>query len=346
MPLLQPSLLSKFVSRIFEAAGAAPETARRVAESLVGSDLAGHDSHGVVRVRQYLDSIAAGEVDPRAEPTISHEAGVVTMVDGRSGFGQLTAAFGMGLTVAKARHHGLAATGLQNCTHVGRLGEWVEQAAVAGQIGLAYCNGSRPGGIVTPYGGAGRALGTNPVAAAIPVAGGPPLVIDFATSAVAEGKLRVARNRGKVIPEGLILDPAGRPSSDPNDFYAGGVLLPAAGHKGYGLSLLVEFLGGLLTGTGCPGLPGYSRLLNGVLFIVLAPGAFGPADTFLEEGAALCARVKAVPPAEGFAEVLLPGDPERLVAELRWREGIPVDEATWNLLTDAAVDLGIAPPEL
>ena len=202
----------------------------------------------------------------------------------------------------------------------------------------------RPGGAVAPYGGGGRVLGTNPIAAAVPVAGRPPLVIDFATSAVAEGKLRLARQQGKAIPEGWILGPDGEPSTDPEDFYAGGVLLPMAGHKGSGLSLLVEFLGGILTGRGCPAFPDFTPG-NGVLFLALSVEAFRPLEAFQGEGAALCERVKATPPAAGFREVLLPGEPEWRTAERRRAEGIPVDEATWRQLVEAAMALAIPVPD-
>jgi LDH2 family malate/lactate/ureidoglycolate dehydrogenase len=341
LQVVNPSVLADFVSRIFQAAGTPEEIARLVANSLVASDLAGHPSHGVIRVRQYLDSIAAGEMDPTAEPVITHQTAIITMVDGRRSFGQVAARFAMEVTIEKARAEGLAATGLFNCTHVGRVGEWVEMAAEQGLISLAFCNGGRPGGHVAPYGGVARLLGTNPIAAAVPVAGRPPVVVDFATSVVAAGKLRVARNRGQAVPEGWILGPDGRPTTNPDDYYAGGMLLPAAGHKGYGLSLAVEFLAGLLTGRGSPALPGFVPG-NGVLFLVLSIEAFRPPEAFLREGAALCERAKTVPPALGFNEVLLPGEPEQRTAERHRAEGIAVDEVTWAQLTAAAAALGVS----
>jgi uncharacterized oxidoreductase len=343
MPLVNHVVLADFVSRIFQATGAKEEVASLVADSLVASDLAGHESHGVVRVHQYLNAIAAGYLDPKAEPVIAHETATIALVDARRSFGQVAARFAMMVTIEKARAQGLAATGVFNCTHIGRVGEWTQMAADQGMIGLAFCNGGGPGGAVTPYGGVARRLGTNPIAAAVPVAGRPSVVADFATSAVAEGKLRITHNRGKSLPEGWILGPDGRPSTDPKDFYAGGMLLPAAGHKGYGLSLLMEFLGGVLTGRGCPALPGFVPG-NGVLFIVLSIEPFRPVEDFLADGAALCEQVKAVPPAPGFDEVLLPGEPEQRTAERRRAEGIMVDEATWAQLTAAAAALGVAVP--
>jgi LDH2 family malate/lactate/ureidoglycolate dehydrogenase len=343
MPAINPPTLTDFVGHIFQAAGANQDVAYLVANSLVASDLAGHTSHGVVRVGQYLDSIAAGEMDPTAEPIITHQTGAIALVDGQRSFGQVAAHLAMTVTIEKAQTEGVAATGIYGCTHVGRLGEWVEMAVDQGMIGLAFCNGGLPGGAVAPYGGAQRLLGTNPVAAALPVAGHPPLIIDFATSAVAEGKVRVARNRGQAVPQGWILGPEGQPTSNPEDYYAGGALLPAAGHKGYGLSLLVEFLGGILTGRGCPALPGFASG-NGVLFLALSIEAFCPLEAFMTDGAALCDQIKAMPPAEGFDEVLLPGEPEHGTAKQLRAKGIVLDEVTWAQLTTAAAELGVTVP--
>lgn len=343
MPLLQPAPLVDFVARIFVAAGAPEETAQLVAQSLVTSDLVGHESHGVVRVRQYLDAIRRGDLDPAARPSIVHSAAGVVTVDGCRAFGQLAARWTIEQGVERARGHGLAAAGLLNCGHVGRLGEWVQWAAEQNTIALAFCNGGGPSGIVAPFGGAARLLGTNPIAAAIPVGDRPPIVLDFATSAVAEGKVRVARNRGRSIPEGWILNAQGLPSTDPNDLYTGGMLLPAATHKGYALSLLVEFLGGLLTGNGSPALGGY-RAGNGVFFLVLDVAAFRPLADYLADGARMAGAVKATPPAPGFSEVLLPGEPEQRMLAQRQATGVEVDDATWALLSEDAARLGVAIP--
>lgn len=339
MPTLPPAQLTALVARIFEAAGASQHNARVVAESLVLSDTVGHESHGVVRVRQYLNSIAAGEIAPAAEPTVARETAVMASVDACRTFGQVAARFAMGKAIEKAAAQGLAVAGIHHCNHVGRLGEWVHMAAATGMVGLAFCSLGKRGAAVAPHGGAGRLLGTNPIAAAVPVAGRPPLIVDFATSAVAEGKLRVARNRGLPIPEGWVVAPDGSPTSDPNDFYRGGALLPAAGHKGYGLGMLAELLGGLLTDSGPE--PQNAAAGHGTLFIVLNPGLFRPAEAFLADAAELCARAAAVPPAAGFDEVLLPGDPEHRTAERRRAEGVPVDDATWAQLQEAAGALGV-----
>lgn len=335
MPTLAPAQLVDLASRIFVAAGAPEDIAQTVANSLVKSDLVGHDSHGVVRVRQYLDAIRRGDVNPAARPQIVQgDTGVIT-VDSQRGFGQVGARWTMEQAIARAKTHGIAAAGLINCGHVGRLGEWVEMATEHDAVALAFCNGGGVSGIVTPFGGSERLLGTNPIAAALPVGGSAPILLDFATSAVAEGKVRVARNRGKEIPEGWVLDKEGMPTTNPHDLYDGGTLLPAATHKGYALSLLVEFMAGFLTGNGSSALPGY-RPGNGVLFVVMDVAAFRPVADYMADSSAMAARVKGVRPAPGFAEVMLPGEPEQRMAQMRSTQGIQVDDATWQLLTEDA----------
>lgn len=342
MPLLQPSTLIDLTKRIFIAAGSPDDIAELVATSLVGSDLVGHDSHGSVRVRQYLDAIRRGDLNPAARPIIVHEQGAAVTVDAQRGFGQVAAHFTISEGIRRAKTHGIAAAGLIHSGHVGRLGEWVEMAAEHQTLALAFCNGGGPTGAVAPFGGAERVLGTNPIAAALPVGNDDaPVILDFATSAVAEGKVRVARNRGKSIPEGWILNNAGLPSTNPADLYDGGMLLPAATHKGYALSVLVEFMAGLLTGNGTPVLPGYTAG-NGVLFIILDIAAFRSPAEYATDSQAVAQRIKETKPAPGFEEVLLPGEPEKRMAAIRSAEGIQVDDATWQLLTEDAATLNVA----
>jgi uncharacterized oxidoreductase len=343
MPLIQSTTLINFIQRIFTAAGAPDDIAQQVAASLVGSDLVGHDSHGSVRVRQYLDAIRRGDLNPTTRPAIVHEQGAVVVVDAQRGFGQVAASFAVEEGIRRAKEHGVAAVGLIHSGHVGRLGEWVELAAEHQTLALAFCNGGGTSGAVAPFGGAERVLGTNPIAAALPVGNSQPIVLDFATSAVAEGKVRVARNRGKSIPEGWILNKDGLPTTNPADLYDGGMLLPAATHKGYALSLLVEFMAGLLTGGGTPILPGFIPG-NDVLFIFLDIGAFrSPAD-YNSDSEAVAARIKATKPAPGFDKVLLPGEPEAQTEAKRSAEGLAIDDATWTLLSEDAAAYNVPVP--
>jgi LDH2 family malate/lactate/ureidoglycolate dehydrogenase len=345
MPIIQTPILTQFIGHIFQAAGARSQDAQQVATSLVGGNLAGHDSHGVIRVMQYLTYIQNQQLNPTAQPIIKQEQGAITQVDAQHSFGQIAARFAMQVSIEKAQQHGLAATTLSNCNHIGRVGEWVLLAAEQNMVGIAFCNGGTPGGLVTPHGGAGRLLGTNPVAIAVPVADRPPILLDYATSVVAEGKVRVARNAGKSLPEGWILDKNGRASTNPHDLYDNGMLLPAAAYKGYALSLMAELLGGILTGQGTPVFPGYV-FKNGVLFIVLNIEAFRPLTDFLADAATLSHKTKAVPTAEGFDEVLLPGEPELQTAAHRRNHGIPLDDTTWSQLVAEASKFKVSIPEI
>ena len=341
MPVLQPVPLANYTSRIFQAAGTPKMTADLVGQSLVSANLAGHDSHGVIRIMQYLRQIDEDEIRPRATPEIERETPVMSLFNGHRCFGQLAAKVAIEDGIGKARGNAVAAVGLKHSGHVGRLGEWVELAAEEGLIALAYANGGRSGGLVAPFGGAERRMGTNPVAVAIPLQDRPAVLLDFATSAVAEGKVRVALNSGKPIPEGWALDKHGAPTQNPADLYDGGMLLPAAGHKGYSLALLSDFLGGILTGAGGPSLPG-TILGNGVLFVLLNIDAFRPMAEFFADGSQIADWIKSTRPAPGFDEVLLPGEPEARSAQTRQENGIPLDDNTWSQIVRAALKLGVA----
>ena len=212
MPVLQPVPLADYTSRIFQAADTPKITADLVGQSLVSANLAGHDSHGVIRIMQYLRQMDEDELRPHATPEIERETPVMTLFNGHRCFGQLGAKVAMENGIGKARGNAVAVVGLKHSGHVGRLGEWVGLAEEEGLIGLAYANGGRSGGLVAPFGGAERRMGTNPIAVAIPLKDRPAMLLDFATSAVAEGKVRVALNSGKPIPEGWALDKNGEPT--------------------------------------------------------------------------------------------------------------------------------------
>lgn len=344
MPNIQAQTLLDFIDQTFQAAGAPPDHAELVARTLVAANLAGHDSHGVIRTVQYLAGIQNGTLDPVATPTVVQESGVVTHLDGHRGFGQVVAREAMRIAIRKAKEQSLAATGFMRAGHVGRLGEWVAMAASENMIGLAFCNAGSRGGLVAPYGGAARRMGTNPFAAAIPQEGNPPMLVDFATSVWAEGKVRVARNQGKPVPPGRIIDVNGVPSTNPNDLYDGGMLLPMGEYKGYGLSLLMDFLGGLVTGHGCSGMPEYEQYGNGAIFMALSIDAFRPLNDFFGASERYTELIRSTPPAPGTEEVLLPGDPEWRTTEQRSRDGIPLDETTWGQLAAAAAEWGVDAP--
>jgi len=342
MPVLGAEFLRQVTSDIFRAVGASEAVTATVAHSLVAANLSGHDSHGVIRIIEYLKRIAQGNINLTAEPEIVKETATTILVDGHWGFGQVAATWAMEQIIAKAETHQMASAAVYNCGHVGLVGSYPAMAAHKGMVGLAFVNGGGTEPRVVPFGGSRPLFGTNPLAAALPVKNRPPIVVDFSTAVVASGKIRVCRDKGEMVPEGWILDSDGRPSREPRDYYAGGMLLPAAGHKGYALCLLVEALGGLLSGAGSLILPdsGY-KVGNGLFMLVINVEPFRKTDEFMILMNQLCEAVKAVPPMDRGGEVLLPGEMEQRTMKARLDGGIPIPDATWNAIVEAANTLGV-----
>ncbi len=341
MPTFTATYLRSVAESVLRTVGAPEDSARLVSDSLVDANLMGHDSHGVIRLLDYVGMVRTGQIIPDARPVVTAQAGAVAHIDGSRGWGQVAARLATETTIAIARDYGIGATAIDHCNHIGRLGEYAEQIARAGMIGLAVCN-AEPA--VAPYGGRRRVLGTNPIAIAAPRGvGEAPLLVDFATAGIAEGKLRVAAAKGEQIGMGLVIDAAGQPSQDPQAFYAGGALLPFGGHKGYGLSIMIELLGGALSGMAPSALPSY-RGGNGTLLLALNVTAFTPLAQFRGEAEQLCAALVGSPPAMGVGEVLLPGEPEHRAHALRIQEGISVADQTWHAIEALALELGIVLP--
>ena len=320
--------------------GAPGPEAEVVASSLVLSNVVGHDSHGVIRLLQYSRLIDAGQVKPAQPAEIARRRGSVAAVDGHWGFGQPGAQLATRLANEIASANGVAAVTIDRCNHVGRLGEYVAAMAAAGKVGLAWCNS---GPVVAPFGGSGRVMGTNPLAWAVPRAGGPEIVVDFATSSVAEGKLVLARAAGQSVAPGLIIDDKGQPTTDPNDFYAGGALLPFGGHKGSGLSIMIELAGGVLSGMGASPMADYAGG-NGTVLVALDIDAFMPLEEYLEKAAEFWTEAKRVGAGPLKAQVLMPGEIEDLTRTRRLAEGIPVTDEVRRQISELAarvkVDLG------
>lgn len=336
---MQAAALRETVERILAAAGADDEAAELVAASLVRSELCGVESHGVIRVAEYLQAIESGRIVPAARPRVARESGAVVVLDGRRSFGQVAARELARLAAERAQEYGIALATLAGVTHVGRLGEWVELAAAEGCLALAWCNCGDPGGNVVPFGGRSARLGTNPMAYAVPAGDGRTVLADFSTSVVAEGKVRLFHQGHRPVPEGWLVDAAGDPTTDAADLYRGGAILPMGGHKGFALGLLVEIFGGILAGAGCVSLgdaPG-----NGVVLLAVDPDRTGAAD-FPARVAALLEAVQSSPPApDDSPGVLIPGEPEAAAAERRDRDGIPLAPTTWATLVGAAASVGV-----
>ncbi|MGC9317770.1 MAG: Ldh family oxidoreductase [Armatimonadota bacterium] len=343
MPVVGPDELERIAEELLAAAGAPADEARIVAGSLVAANLAGHDSHGILRLPQYLAAMEAGGVTPGAPMEVVRETPAAAVLDANWGFGQVAAKRAAEMAIAKAEEGSLAAVAVRRSNHVGRLGEYVELIAARAMVGLMFVNGHGGAHNTVPWGGADRRLCTNPLACALPTSGDP-IVLDISTSAVAEGKVRTYRIRGEPVPDDWIVDSEGRPSNDPGVLYASppGGLLPMGGnvgYKGFGLSLMVDLLAGALSGAGCSG-PEPERGGNAFLIMALDSGAFAGRERFATEADALLAWVKSSRLAPGAEEILAPGEIERRERRRR-REGIPVADETWQQLLDAAARAGI-----
>ncbi len=337
MPTLAAEQLRQISTRLFQAAGVPDTIAARVSDSLVEANLAGHDSHGVLRVPQYLEYLREGEIDPHAEIELLAETPTTALLDAHWAFGQLAAAEGMRLAIDKALENNLGMVAVRRSAHIGRLGEYSLMAADEGLVGAVLCNSSM---LAAPYGGMARVLSTNPMSVAVPAGDRSVFLLDFATTVRAEGKVRLAKEKGEHVPEGWILDKDGQPTTEPEDLYDDGMLLPLGEYKGYALSLLVDILGGVLTGHGATSSEVYSHG-NGVAMMAIDIEPFCSRERFEHEVENLLDRMKAVPPAPGFSEVLVPGEPEARSKAVRLREGILVPEKVWQAILDEGERLGV-----
>jgi uncharacterized oxidoreductase len=344
MPVIQATELATLATAIYRAAGTPEEHAEIVVAHQVGANLAGHDSHGVALLPSYVQRIERGHIQPSARPTVLRETPTTLAVNGQWGFGPVVSEWTMARCIDKARTMHLAMATIREQSHVGRLADYPLMAVRAGFIALMFCDSGQSPKLVAPFGGREVRLGTNPLCIAFPSDLPGPVFLDMATSAVAAGKLMVARARKQPIPLGWVLDRQGRPTTDPNDYYDGGIMLPlggAEGHKGYGLSFAVETLASLLPGLGF-GIDPQGRHNDGSCLLVLDPEPFMSLPAFKAEVAAFVQYLKATPPAEGFSEVLYPGEQEYRTEQQRRQDGIPIEEETWGRIAAVAERFGLA----
>jgi hydroxycarboxylate dehydrogenase B len=350
MPRLQAGDLRSLGRRIFEALQVPQEEAAWVAELLVRANLVGHDSQGVIRIPQYAHAIQSALVQPGAAGEIAEESPSMALINGHGGLGQVVARHAMALAIRKARETRISSIGAYNLYHVGRLADYTRMAAEQDLVGIMTVNGGSTSPLVAPFGGTAGRLGTNPLSMAFPVSSGVPFILDMATSMVAEGQVRVKRHRGEQLPEGWLLDHQGRPTTNPNALYQEprGALLPlggSAGHKGFGLAMVVEMLSGILARGGYAG-EGADRFTNGTFMIVIDISAFVELSEFRAEIEELLSYVKSAPLAPGVEAIMYPGEPEALEQQRRERDGIPFDDETWQQITALAQELDIPLPTL
>ncbi len=340
--------LKKFVQLIFARTGSHEDEAKKMAHYLVESNLVGHDSHGIVRIPQYMDCLHQGIVRVNRKMQILFESDNFAIVDGQLGFGQIIAEEAMSFGIEKARRDGMVFLGLRNATHMGRIGDWAAMAAKAGMISMHFINTTGFGILVAPYGGYERKLSANPLAVGIPLEGGSPIILDISTCMIAEGKVRMARNQGVEVPEGSIVDNMGNPTNDPNLFYTQppGAILPFGGHKGYGLSVIVDILAGAFTGSGCSNPEKKDKLINGMLALIIDPQKL-PADTgYAAEIRRFIDYIKSARTKTPETEILMPGEIEDRTRVERLKSGIPVDEVTWGQIVDTALEIGVSQEDI
>jgi uncharacterized oxidoreductase len=334
---------------LLTAGGSEPAEAAIVAEHLVEANLRGHDSHGVGMLPHYVRNLRAGTLHPNRHAEFVKKDGAFATVDGGMGYGQVIAREATDWAIGKARENGVAILALRNTHHIGRVGTYGEQACAAGLVSLSFVNAISGEPRVAPWRGRDGRFATNPLCFAVPgSAAEPPIVLDMATSRIALGKVRVAHNEGRALPEGMVIDAAGRPSTDPGVVYREprGFVLPFGEHKGYALAMLCELLAGAVAGGGTtqPERPRDRGIVNGMLSIVLDPARFVDRAWFEHEARALVRHAKDAPPADPALPVLVPGEPERISRAKRITEGVPIDAATWREIGEAAdaVELGAA----
>lgn len=345
MPTLKCDPLEKLARDVFQAITVPPAGAAWMATLLVRANLRGHDSHGVIRVPQYVASWKKGEADPKAEPVVVQDGPATALVDGKGGFGQIVAQRGMEVAMAKAAAIGVAAVGVYNSNHIGRLADYTEMALERDMLAFLAVNAGGAGQRMAPWGGRAPRLSTNPFAFACPTGSAVPISFDVATTVAAEGKVRVKRNRKEQTPPGWLIDADGKPTTDPNALYGKpeGSILPVGGHKGYSLALMVEVLGGIMARAG------HSRenpgpVMNGIFMVVVDIARFVSPQNFRSEVDDLIRYLKTSPVAPGASEIMYPGEPEARAEAERRQKGIFVEEETWGQIAQAARDLGVAVP--
>lgn len=345
---LYPDRLRKLTTAIFHQAGCLPPEAERIAAHLVEANLVGHDSHGVIRVPSYVHWLRTGKVFANRSIQVVFENEAIAVVDGQFGFGQTIGEQAVQLGIDKSSRHGVAVIALRNSGHLGRIGDWPLMAARAGKVSLHFVNTSGAGILVAPFGGINRRLSANPIAAGVPSAGGPPILLDMSACTIAEGKIRVARNKGVPVPENCIIDARGRPTTDPEVFYADppGAILSIAGHKGYGLAVLCEVLAGALTGGGCSNPQNADRVVNGMLSIYLDASFFQSDAAFTAEINQFIDWVKSSEKAAPNGTILMPGEIEEQTKARRERDGIELDATTWSQLLETAQAVGLRPEQV
>jgi len=359
--VIDAAVMARLLTAIYRNAGCSPAEAERVAANLVGANLRGHDSHGVIRTPRYIEWLRDGLMFANKEIVVEKENDVLAIIDGGYGFGQSVGEQTVGIGVAKAKKHGVAVTALKNAGHLGRIGQWAEQAAASNVASIHMVN-VRGSLLVAPFGGVERRGSTSPFCAGIPLGDDEPIILDFATSLVAEGKALVALRGGRPLPHGALITPEGELTSDPAPLYGEleegrypnpnlgpGALCGFGLHKGSGLNFFMEMMGGVLTGSGVSAVLGEKkprRFCNGMLSIYMAVDFFHSDDWLTREVHAYVEFVKSSKPVTPDGEVLVPGDQERRTMAERSVSGLPMADEAWADILGAARSVGMSDADI
>ena len=346
----------ELITDIFKAKSCNDNEAKTIAERLAGSNLVGHDSHGIARVPRYVEWMEKGWVFPNLKPEIVIDAGAMGCLDAKQGFGQVAGEYAVDDGISRAKKHGVSVVGLRNSGHLGRIGDWAERAADADLISFHFVN-VRGSLLVAPFGGSDRRGSTSPLAIGIPSKDKDHIILDMATSTVAEGKVMVAQKGGKQLPHGALIDSTGKLTTNPEAMYGkirddevpnpdkGKGAITAFGlHKGSGINFMMEMLGGALTGNGvCGALNEKERrkFSNGMLSIYIEVEKMVDFDYFIQEVKSYAEFVRASKPSQNNDKVLIPGDKEISTKEERLKFGLPVPPLVWENIKQTANKLNV-----
>ena len=338
MPVFTAEVLAQTCLDVFRAMGISDTESEVVTCSMVDANLVGHDSHGIIHLPKYVHEIEESLIQPGAAIEVKRESPSMAALDGNWGFGPVIATHGMKLAIEKAKATDVSTITISRSNETGRLGGYVLIAAAENMIGILTVNDHGGGQNVAPYGGIEGRLSTNPLACAIPVEGREPIMLDMSTSVVAAGKVRVRRHRKEPAPEGWLIDAAGQPTTNVEDFYGSppGALLPFGGiaaQKGFGLSMVVDILSGALSGAGCTSQEG-SRVGNGVFITVINIASFVDLPDFNAEVNRFIDYIKSSKRLPGVETIRIPGERGRVEQDKRKREGIFVEESTWEQIQE------------
>jgi uncharacterized oxidoreductase len=348
MPTFAAADLEQLASQLLQGAGTPPELAAIVADHLIEANLAGHDSHGVLRVLQYVDFIENGHIQPAGHARVLERFTAGAVIDGCHGLGQVIGREATLLAIEIAQESGIGGVTVRNCHHTGRIGTYTLSIAEAGMIGMCFVNSGGGAQAVPPFGGLKRRLSTNPISISAPQTDGPPLVLDMATTVAPEGKVRAKFQAGKPAPDGWLVDAEGRPTNDASQLYADppGALVPLGGpvaYKGYCLALMIDILAGVLTGAGgCA--PDRAYPGDGLFVMAIDVAKFQPLADFSQRVRDLAQYMQATPTMPGVDRVLVPGEIELQRKAARLRDGVYVEDGTWNLLLALCEKFAVKPP--